>query len=216
VACFIEKCIVRGVYLCYNVPGAAKYIPMNKLEFRIIIGFIIFILFFLENAVKADNIPSQAKTDNPEGLKSAIIVKFPAFIKWPSHSSISDPHSPFVIGVVGDTPIFSHLGRYAKHNKIRGKKVNVIAISGYSRIKTCNILFIAACSIKKLREILQEIEGIPILTISDTRNYEKRGVMINLFILGEFARFNVNCGAAKKSGLIMTSKMVRYAKTIIK
>ncbi len=202
--------------MCYNVTVAAKYIPMKNLEFRIIICLIIFTLFFLENAVKAENTPMQAKTDNPEGLKAAIIVKFPAFIKWPSHSSVWDPHSPFVIGVVGDTPIFSLLGGYAKHNKIKGKKVKVIAISGYSRIKTCNILFIAACSQKKLREILQEIEGMPILTISDTRNNEKRGVMINLFILGEFARFNVNCGAAKKSGLIMTSKMVRYAKTIIK
>lgn len=202
--------------MCYNVTDAAKYIPMNKLEFRIIISLIILTLFSLENAVKADNISMQAQTDNPDGLKAAIIVKFPEFIIWPSYSTVSDPHSPFVIGVLGDTPIFSFLGRYAKHNRIRSKEVNVIAISDYSQIKTCNALFIAACSGKKLREILQEIDHMPILTIGDTKNYEKKGVMINLFILGEHVNFNVNCGAAKKCGLMMTSRMVRYAKNIIK
>jgi hypothetical protein len=202
--------------LCYNVPVAATYNPMNNLEFRIIISLMIFVLFSLENAVKAGNTFMQAETDNPDALKAAYIMKFPEFIEWPSHSTVSDPHSPFVIGVLGDTPIFSLLGRYAKHNKIRSKEVNVIAISDYSRIKTCNVLFIAACSGKKLREILQEIDHMPILTIGDTKNYEKRGVMINLFILGEFVKFNVNCAAAKRCDLMMTSKMVRYAKSIIK
>jgi hypothetical protein len=202
--------------LCYNVTVATKYILMKKLEFRIIISIIIFALFCLKNAIKADNISIQAETDNPNGLKAAIIVKFPEFIKWPSYSTVLNPHSPFVIGVLGDTPIFSLLGRYAKHNKIRSKKVKIIAISDYSQIKTCNILFIAACSRKKFKEILQEIDHMPILTIGDTKNYERRGVMINLFILGDRVRFNVNYAAAKKRGIMMESKMVRYAKTIIK
>jgi hypothetical protein len=169
----------------------------------------------LKNTANANNTSGQKETVNPDALKAACIMTFPEFIEWPSHSTVSEPSSPFVIGVLGDTPIFSILESRSKKHTIRNKKVKVIAINDYSQINNCNALFISTLSRKKLKQLLQEIDNLPILTIGDTKNYERRGVMINFFILGNHAKFNVNCAAAKKCGLRITSRIVRYAKTRI-
>jgi hypothetical protein len=186
---------------------------MRNLKFAIISGFIVFILIFLTNTANTDD--RGAKTD-PENIKAAFIVKFPEFIEWPPHSTVSDPQSPFVIGVLGETPILPVLIEQTKKVKIIDKKVEIIAISDYSQIKKCNALFISRFSRIELKKILDQVDRLPILTIGDTMDYEKRGVMINLFVSGDSVKFNVNRSAAKKSGIILTSKIVRCAKFIVK
>jgi len=205
-----ETCIVRGLLLCYNT---LEYIPMKNLKFAIISGFIGFILIFLTNTAHTDDRSAQA---DPENLKAAYIVKFPEFIEWPPHSTVSDPQSPFIIGVLGETPILSVLIEQTKKIKIVDKKVEIITISDYSQIKKCNALFISRFSRIELKKILEQVDRLPILTIGDTVDYEKRGVMINLFVSGRSVKFNVNWASAKKSGIILTSKIVRCAKFIVK
>ena len=103
-----------------------------------------------------------------------------------------------------------------KKIKIVGKKVEVIGIKDYSQIKRCNALYISRFSRIELNKILDRVDRLPILTIGDTMDYEKRGVMINLFVSGDSVKFNVNLAAAKKSGIILTSKILRYARFIMK
>ncbi|MCP5054125.1 MAG: YfiR family protein [bacterium] len=152
-------------------------------------------------------------------MKATLIFRFAGLIQWPGHSTVLDKKSPFVIGILGNTSITSSLIEAATTQRVRGKQVTIIPIpnSDHPDIKKCNVLFISEFSRKKFRDIMQTIAELPILTIGDTKDYEKRGVMINLFNSSEKRlKFNVNCLAARRSGIQLTSKVVQYAKDIIK
>jgi hypothetical protein len=171
----------------------------------------------LEHATAIASPTSNHVRISPEAqYKAAIILKFASITEWPVDSPISDLNSPFVIGVIGERPIYSLLTESTKNMKIRQKKVKIIAISDYSQIKNCNALFISTVSRRDFEKIIKEVEQRPILTISDTIGYEKKGVMINLFFIRGKCRFNVNCIRAEECGIMLTSKIVGHAENIIR
>lgn len=154
----------------------------------------------------------------PERLKAHLIIKFADLIQWPENSSSMDPRSPFIIGIMDAPALASSLAEMTWSIKINEKKVKVITISDFSEIKNCHILFISELSSRKFYQALETIGNFPILTIGDSRDYEKKGIMINLFSTPDQQRlkFAVNCLAAKKTGISMTSKILKYAATVIK
>ncbi len=79
------------------------------------------------------------------------------------------------------------------------------------RAAKCEVLFISGSQEKKLTEILQRLEGAPVLTIGDTDTYARRGVMINFFIEGNKIRFKINLNQAKRAGLNISSRLLKLA-----
>jgi len=149
-------------------------------------------------------------------LKAAFIIRFAEYIEWPPNSTINDDHTPVTIGVIGDSPLFSLLIQNTKNVKIMGKKIIVISISNPSDITECNIIFISKIPQKDLKQILSEADQHPILTVGDTRDYEKMGVIINLFETGDHVRFNINKLAAQRNGIVLSSKIMRLARVVIR
>lgn len=174
--------------------------------------FIVLISTFLQAnppAFPGDYVP-------PDSLKAAYITRFPEFTEWPARSSLSDPKTPFTIGVVGNTPIYPYLVENSRKMQIKDKNVKVLNVSDISQIKNCHMVFIARANRHKINRIISSIGNLPILTIGDTEDYENKGIMINIFNSGEHLRFNVNWKAAKKSGITLTSTILCRARKIIK
>jgi YfiR/HmsC-like len=204
--------------LCYNKKIKAKIIPMKELKIR-------FILIFCLLAMMAFSYTSTARTNNrtavekPENLTAVFVLRFSNLSKWPENSTVKDLNSPFIIGILENPILANTLKEYAKHQKVQGKLVNVIniALEDFSDVKKCNVLFIPKFSRKKIKSIMEALEKLPILTIGDTKDYEKKGVMINLFkSSNQKLKFNVNCLAANNCGIKLTSQIVRWAKNRIR
>lgn len=152
-------------------------------------------------------------------LKAAFIIRFTMFTDWPENSPAMNTKTPFVIAIFGDSPIFSILQEnIKKYATIKNKKVKIISVSerNFSELKTSQIVFISKNSSKMVKNILQEIGNLSILTIGDSYNFENMGVMINLFPIGDNCGFNINMGAIEKSGLKISSIVMMRAKKIIK
>ena len=184
-------------------------------RFRITFTFCLICFCFFFNASHAQ----QAEVEAEEGLlKVNFILKFPDFVEWPPHSVVSDPKFPFIIGVLGETPILPHLIEIAKDKTIKDKKIKikVMDISDLSGIKECSILFISEFSRRRFKKIMDEIGNLPVLTIGDTEDYARRGVMINMFPEHNFVRFNINSSAAEKNKISINSKILSRAKNIFK
>jgi bisphosphoglycerate-independent phosphoglycerate mutase (AlkP superfamily) len=105
----------------------------------------------------------------------------------------------------------NYLTERSKELTIGGRELKVLIISDYEEIKECDILFVQKASKKKLSEILAAVEDLTVLTVADTKDYAKKGIMINLFKSGTRYRFNVNHTVVQKSGLILSSKLLKYA-----
>lgn len=188
---------------------------MKTPGFKIILCLICAAFFFLTIGAEEKN----EEPIPPEAVKAVYILKFTNFIDWPDHSTVSDKSTPFVIGVLGDTPSLPYLIEQTKNTRVKNKKVKIkmIKYPDLAGIKDCHILFITEFTRRRFKKIMEEVGNLPVLTVGDTEDYARKGVMINMFISEEqYVRFNVNLITAKKSGINIYSKISRMAEKIYK
>jgi hypothetical protein len=172
------------------------------------LGFLMAALVVLFNPVSgpADSMVSE--------LQAEFIGRFPQFIEWPSNSSVTDSSAPFVIGVYGDSDILTALERITGKTRILGKQVEARRITSLSAVDSCQIVFVARSQHEQLSAILGRTRGKPILTVSDTAGFGKRGVIINFTVDGASLKFEINQSAADANGLRLAPKLLALGTVI--
>lgn len=81
-------------------------------------------------------------------------------------------------------------------------------------MKECQILFISTPEKEIMLEILSKIKDRPILTVSETNDFCQSGGVINFIAVNNKIRFEINVEAAKRSDLIISSKLLKLSKII--
>lgn len=147
-------------------------------------------------------------------LKAGFIEKFTHFVEWPERSLNSD--SIFRIAVIGRHQFGTALNDIFKQVRVKNKPVRISYISSIEEIGNSSILIITPSVGSKLEEMLRSIHGKNILTISETKGFGKRGVMINMFLKDQFIRYEINQKTLNLSGLKMSSLLLNSAETILK
>lgn len=184
---------------------------------------ILFLSFYLLWAGLCQPLFPQLRTvktpQDEKEVKSYIIIRMIELAEWPENSSAFTPGTPFKIGIVGDEDILPYLKEAIKkkNTTINNKPLDVIKISGLPEVTQCQVIFFTSNPDEQFNEVLKLIEALPILTISDSLNEEREKIMIHLFIKTsdpENVRFSVTRSIVKKSGISLTSKILRYAEEI--
>jgi hypothetical protein len=174
------------------------------------IQHIIFLIILLGGIV----FPEIASAQSREYLlKAGYIEKFTHFIEWPEKPT--DKDSTFLIKVMGENRFGTALDEIFSKVTVKNRKVRIAYISAVSDIKNCRILIISA-SVKseQAEKILSYTTGKPILTISENKGYGEKGTMINMLVLDNYIRYEINPNALKKSGFVASSLLLNSA-TII-
>ncbi|MCP4214494.1 MAG: YfiR family protein, partial [bacterium] len=112
----------------------------------------------------------------PHEIKAGLITSFTIYCEWPSDSKVADTDTPFTVGAFEKSGIMEFFTKRMKTRSIKGKKVVILLISDYDDIKKCDLLFVNKMSKKDLAKVLKMVDNLPILTISDTEGYEKKGL----------------------------------------
>lgn len=156
--------------------------------------------------------PADARAQAREyQLKAGYLRHFADFTEWPEGSEIADPSQPFVLCVFGDHPIGSVLEEAYSETRIRGKQVVRRELSDTSEIPGCHLLFIGRVDGDTLADILSLTSHDPIVTVGDSRGLAQRGVLINMRLVDDRVRFEINESAVHQSGLVMRSSLLRLA-----
>ncbi len=148
-------------------------------------------------------------------LEAQFLKQFTRFIEWPAESTVADTSVPFTICVIGKSNIQGPLEEVAATTQLKGKKAKVSRITELAEIDQCQVLFIAQSEKKRLKEILAQAEGKPILTVGDTSGFAKDGVMINFKPEDVNVRFEINAGAASANDLRLAEKLLSLAAKVI-
>jgi len=145
-------------------------------------------------------------------VKAAYLFNFAKFAEWPA-GVFRAPGAPLVIGVVGRAgaePFEALSGR-----QVRGRRVQVRIVQRPEEAAGCQILYIPATERARLKEILRSLPVSGVLTVSDIRNFCSQGGMIGLVTRGDRVQFEVNRGSVERSGLKLSSQMLKLALEII-
>ena len=144
-------------------------------------------------------------------LKAAFLFNFTKFIEWPP-TSFGTAEAPLVVGILGEDPFGESLDRLLQ-GKLVGRHPLVIKRFASGQMPdNCQLLFVCRSEKDHWPESLKNLRGKPMLLVSETDGFPEHGGMINFFIESDKVRFAVNPEAAKRAGLIVSTKLLNVAK----
>jgi len=143
-------------------------------------------------------------------LKAAFVYNFIKFVEWPSgEQPAGDAFRVCLLGEMPAAPFEDLNGREAL-----GRRLSVSTLRSPKEARACQVLFVDASQSVRLKEVLDALNGAPVLTIGDTDGYAKRGVMINMFLENKRVRFEINAEAARSSRLRISTKLLKLASNV--
>jgi hypothetical protein len=147
-------------------------------------------------------------------VKAAFLPNFARFVEWPA-SSFPESDSPLIIGVVGDDPFGGILEGFLRGTLANGHPIQLQRLSWSDSMNGCHVLFISSSEVRHLPAILQGVAGTSVLTISDIERFSLNGGMIELRMVGNRVRFDINLKVADDAHLKVSSKLIGVARAVI-
>jgi len=140
-------------------------------------------------------------------IKAAFLQNFPKFVDWPSLQP--GGVSPLVIGIVGDDPFGPMFSSMIAGVTIDGHPLVLSHLRWNDRLSDCHVLFISTSEIHHLPQILAEAPNA--LTVGDFDSFARRGGVVELRMVGNRVRFDINIAAAHRAGIRISSKLLGLA-----
>ena len=149
-----------------------------------------------------------AQTASDVAVKAAFLYNFAKFVEWPALL----PGAPIVACVVGDDDIAAALVKTVSGQNISGHALDVTSPREIAGWTLCQVLFIADADPRRNAEGLRDVRALPVLTVSDGKGFTQAGGIIELFVDGGKMRFAINVDAAERSGLHLSSRLLKLAR----
>lgn len=145
-------------------------------------------------------------------VKVTLLYKFIKFIEWPKKVFLEDSDA-FNFCILGENPFGDALD-LIKGKKVDHKTMVIQKCHDLEEVDKCHILYISSSEENRLMDILKSINGLSILTVGDMRKFSQNGGIINFYMENDTVRFEINIDAVNRSGLNISSKLLRLAKII--
>jgi hypothetical protein len=182
------------------------------MNYRLRLTTLVLLLFLIGQTSWAERVEPYSEYQ----AKSGLLFSICKFVNWP----LLEPDQPFVISVLGTMPGGGKI--YFPEQFDMGEKVHDVKIryiKRLSEIKNSNVLFITASESHRIDDILDFVQGKPILTVGESKGLGQKGVIINFFLKEKgFERanvgFEINHEASKKASLQLHSRLNNIGKRV--
>ena len=115
------------------------------------------------------------------------------------------------ICIAGMDPFSNHLFDL-NGQTVREKEVSVERVDDDRKLPShCKIVFVSPSEHNRLNEVLDNLDKEPVLTVSDQDGFTDKGGMINLRVVKNKVRFEINIAAVNRAGLRISAKLLRLA-----
>ena len=145
-------------------------------------------------------------------IKAAFLYNFAKYVSLPRAALA--PGDPFRICVIADPDFVKRLDAIVAGESIDGHKVAREIPDGPAHIRRCQVLFVSARDFDRVRGVIAAAQGAPVLTVSDAPEFLARGGAIEFVREEDRIRFDVNLPEAQKSGLSISSRLLRVARRV--
>jgi hypothetical protein len=144
-------------------------------------------------------------------VKALDLFNFTKFVDWPA-GSFADDRSPFGICVLGDDPFGKFLDQILEGEQINGRKLAIQRLRRVAEPKSCQILFVSG-SEKEVARTLASL-GPGVLTVGEGEAFRRAGGVITFVLENRRVRFDINQRAAGSARLVISSRLLKVARTV--
>jgi hypothetical protein len=152
--------------------------------------------------------PARAQP-SANAVKAAFLPRFARYVVWPG-PALPAAGAPFQLCIVGRDPFGPMLDQAAASELIDGHSVVIRRMTSADRAAGCHLAFVQGAVPTDTTRLLLALRGQPILTVTDGRAGQARG-MIHFTIVGGRVRFFIDEAAAAEHGLSISSRLLALA-----
>ncbi|HEY4354386.1 MAG TPA: YfiR family protein [Acidobacteriaceae bacterium] len=149
----------------------------------------------------------QWNTTSQADVQAVYLYNFAKFVRWPNGKT----DASFDICVAGPKLYLDVLGKVVADQRIDGRPIAVRAVVNPEDENGCDILFLDASLGGRGDVLLTATAGKPILTVSDSDGFLRRGGMVQFLLIENHVRFSVNLVPVEKNGIELSSELLKVA-----
>jgi len=153
--------------------------------------------------------PSQPAVSLEYAVKATYLYKLAPFVNWPP-DEFTAPDAPFRICVAGDDPFDDYLTKAVARRRLGAHPFEVRKLDTLTADAQCQIVFISHLPSQSIRQALDAVNGMPMLTVVDSTAPEQGGIVQFVIEQGR-VRFVIDTVAAARNRLTISSKLLNLA-----
>lgn len=142
-------------------------------------------------------------------LRAAFLYNFAKFTEWPPDNYAA---GPLTLCVLDDSAVEGALSELVGNSTINGRTVIISRNASGSRLRACHVLYVGEANAARAAEILDELLGAPVLTVSTGDDFIRLGGIVGLFVEEGRMRFAINADAAQRAGVRLSSRLLQLAR----
>jgi hypothetical protein len=149
-------------------------------------------------------------------VKAAFMLHFAKLVAWPGWPKPSEPDQPFEIALVGRDPFGEQLEATIGASLVQGRPIRIRRAPTVARLEgQPQILFIGDADPEQVRRALRAVKGQPVLTVSEANDFARAGGVVGFRVTSDGrVAFDVNVAEAERSGLKVSSQLLRVARVV--
>jgi hypothetical protein len=137
-------------------------------------------------------------------VKAAYLLNFARFVEWAPPADAS----PLTICVASPSPFGPVLDQTVAGERVSGRPVTARTIMAPS--DDCSVLFVPEAA--AAAPYLRAVQGRPVLTVGETRDFIARGGIIGFLREGNNIRFAIDNDTAERANLRISSRLLRLGR----
>jgi hypothetical protein len=144
-------------------------------------------------------------------IKAAYLYNFTKYAEWPA-SGLADPvpGAPFVIGVVGASPIVDHLRAIAAVKTVGDRPLKIRQFNDASRLQYCPIVFVSEQTPpEEQQKVLEALADLPVLTVGEDKRLLEHGGVTCFTIKDDRVNLAISKSGYERAGLKFSSKLLQ-------
>jgi hypothetical protein len=145
-------------------------------------------------------------------VKAAYVLNFARFVEWPVDALPAS--SPLHVVVVGADPFGGALDDVLRQRSANGHPIQLRHVHWNDVLTPCDIVYISATEEAHLAAILLQVGNRSVLTVSDIERFALRGGVIELRMVGNRVRFDIDRAPATAARLTISSKLLSVARAV--
>lgn len=148
-------------------------------------------------------------------IKAAFLYNLGSFLYFPANSlPDTDINQPFYICILGSDPFKENIDVVVQDQTVNNHPVKVERLQQAQQATHCHVLYISESEELQVKSILQLLDKLPILTVSDITDFIEQGGMLKFYQDNNKVKLALDSERITAVALKPSAHLLRVAKDV--